>query len=178
MFLSYNDDQSISNYIINSIFKCWDSITSNVYLNVNLKQFNALTFISILFKVYLIDLLKKPMTNEDDNDLIDTSLKFYAIYLSKITNDINSTLADSVTLIYDEQQQQLSNDELDTAKSIGTQLCELLIKQFDKNCLTESNSILKVSIFNALKCLFVFSNDAKVAAINCKYPYFMRVIYV
>jgi hypothetical protein len=50
----------------------------------------------------------------------------------------------------------------------GCELCELLIKQFDKHCLSEQLSSMKISVYNTLRALLVFSTEAKYFALNGK----------
>ena len=52
--------------------------------------------------------------------------------------------------------------------TLGNQLCELLIKKFDKHCFSDHVTSLKISIYNTLRTLLMFSVEAKNFALEGK----------
>jgi hypothetical protein len=97
--------------------------------------------------------------------------------LSKITLGNNSKNLDTVSFIYDfNPQQQHANINVDYKKTLGSQLCDLLIKQFDKHCLNEQSSNLKLSIYNTLRALLVLSIEAKHTALDGKTFFFLLFV--
>ena len=87
-----------------------------------------------------------------NDDLIENTLKFYSIYLSKITLANNSKIFDKISFIYDFNPEETATNKNSgngkTFKPLGHQLCDLLIKQFDKHCMNEQFNTLKLSIYN------------------------------
>ena len=57
-------------------------------------------------------------------------------------------------------------NENDDQAALGTQLCQQLIKQFDKYFLVETNQNLKLIISNIMKTLLAVSDSAKQTALN------------
>ena len=109
-----------------------------------------------------------------DTELYENALRFYSTYLSKITQVNDKTLSDNISVVFDVQLNHADNDETrqtfqDDKKTLGYKLCNLLIKEFDKYCLSDSNVNIKTGVFNSLKTLLVLSFEAKNAAIESKF---------
>ena len=114
-----------------------------------------------------------------------TCLKFYAIYMSKLTQYQTrpnapknlQIIADNISYLLD-QQQLSSRDQSSSATTLGEHLCQKLIKKFDKHFLATTSSAnttvttadtllaYKAHVANLLKCVFSLSASAKKEALK------------
>ncbi|CAF0962770.1 unnamed protein product, partial [Brachionus calyciflorus] len=144
-FLNLNEDKSTIEMCLIVISKCWQILT-NYLLN---------------------DLLADEDSNDQINlNLIENGLKFYSIYLAKLTQLVNSNSSNNLKILFDNILYLFDLNESNLEdKSIGSQLTLKLIKLFDKYFMVDySLSNMKIIIANVLKGLFVLSNTAKKTA--------------
>ena len=115
-----------------TLSKCWQTIT-NFIINEILLEEN-----------------KEAADEETNKRLFENSLQFYAVFLSKLIQLGEKSsqillLAENVTYVFDEEL---------NGSSLGSLLCQRLIKQFDKYFLVETNPGAKLIVANILKTLF------------------------
>ena len=102
------------------------------------------------------------------DELFQSALQFYSIYLSKLTQLRDSSptislLVENISYLFD-----VPCTNSDVVETTGSELCKKLIKEFDKCFLDETNQKLKLTISNIMKCLLSLSDSAKKTALNGK----------
>ena len=193
-FLSMYDDRTIVDNVLIIISKCW-IIISNYMINDLLCNENIAS-----------DKITQPRnsgeseeinfsSNKDDisencMNLFENALRFYSLYLAKLTqltpNSINSStnnnikvLCENISYLFDSIEVSETNNQLinkrmnvenaaENQNSLGAVLTRKLIKLFDKYFLVDTNLSLKQIVANLIKGLFALSNTAKQVAVNCK----------
>lgn len=152
-FLSLNDDKSTVEMCLIVISKCWQILTGYI----------------------LNDLLCDPSSDSITLSLIESALKFYSIYLAKLTQLVNSNSSTNLKILFDnilylfDYSNCKTDGEIDPKNSIGAQLAKKLIKKFDEFFMIENAAhSMKTIICNTLKGLFVLSNTAKKIALESK----------
>lgn len=149
-FLTINDEKSISESYLFKISKCWTSLT-NYLLN---------------------DLLNHDHEFKETDDLVCNGLKFYSIYLAKLTQlNSSSSLNSNVKIIFENIAYLFDSTEPinanDPDSSFGASLCRKLIKLFDRYFLVDTNANMKTIISSMIKGLFSLSQTAKQVAVDC-----------
>ena len=143
-----------------TLSKCWQTITNFIINEI------------------LVDENKEADDEETNKRLFENSLQFYAVFLSKLIQLGEKSskillLAENVTYVFDEEL---------NGSSLGSLLCQRLIKQFDKYFLVETNPSAKLIVANILKTLFTFSHTAKQTALNGLKQFFLfkfiAIIYI
>lgn len=160
-FLNYNDEKSAYEFYLVSISKCWINISQ--YLLSELLVDKDKT--KLVKSKYLAD-----NTNNHFNQLFQNAIQFYSFYLSKLTqmSERSKTiqiLVENLGSLFDLNQSE-SADEPNL--TLGSQLCQQLIKEFDKYFLVETHQNLKLIISNIMKTLLGLSSSAKLTALNGK----------
>ncbi len=195
-FLSQYEDKTIVDSCLIIISKCWLIISSylindllsndNIQGETNGEQYGS---------------------NHNDMkqscaSLFENALRFYSIYLAKLTQLSPDTLGQStssrsirvlcenISYLFDSIEiSQLSNtnsckhdlstSEIDSSlsnqSSLGAMLTRRLIKLFDKYFLVDTNQSLKQIMSNLIKGLFALSNTAKEVAVECKLLFFLII---
>lgn len=150
-FLNLNDDKSTVEMCLIVISKCWQILTGYI----------------------LNDLLCDSSTDSITLNLTENALKFYSIYLAKLTQLVNSSSSNNLKILFDnilylfDYSNSKSEGEVEPANSIGAQLAKKLIKKFDEFFMVENAAQnMKVVICNILKGLFVLSNTSKKIAVE------------
>ena len=90
------------------------------------------------------------------------------MYLSKLTqlkenSNAITLLVENISLLFDVP---ISDSHLSNDQTIGSRLCQHLIKEFDKYFLVDTNQTLKLTVSNIMKCLLSLSDSAKKTALN------------
>ena len=154
-FLNYDNEKSIYELFLVSISKCWVNITE--YLLKELLVDKEKTKFSTMKHKYLND-------SQSFKQLFQNALQFYSIYLSKLTQLSERTK--TISLIVQNVSCIFDLNENDDQAALGTQLCQQLIKQFDKYFLVETNQNLKLIISNILNTILALTDSAKQTALN------------
>lgn len=163
-FLSTNEEKHLTESCLFRISKCWTTITS--YLTNDL----------------LAD--ERLFAENDDDMLLTNALKFYSIYLSKLTQLINSNensstnnqqiMFENITYLFDslDGDDQCHADSDHSNMSFGALLCTKLIKLFDTYFLVDTNPTMKQIVASLMNGLFSISQTAKQVAVNCNHFFF------
>lgn len=154
-FLNYTDDKSILENFLFSFAKCWHTITTYVLSDILQKKSSSIT------KQVVVT---NDTTDASDNRLYENALQFYACFLSKLTllSEKSMKIKGLVENIAD------VFDEVNNERTLGSQLIDRLINEFDKNFLVETNQNTKNIISNCMKALMNLSVSAKSTALNGK----------
>jgi hypothetical protein len=157
--LNLNEDKRTFESLLISVSKCWPNITQYL-LNQILTENNSNQ-----------NFAKKRISSEIflqsySNQVFQNALHFYSSYLSKLTQ-LKESSKDMTLLI--ENISQLFDTHISEShqeQTVGSRLCQLLIKEFDKCFLIDTNQTLKLSVSNMMKCLLSLSDSAKKTALN------------
>jgi hypothetical protein len=173
-FLNYTDDRQLLENFLLTFTKTWHSITSYIMTDIlaiaRVETSNKKDG-SIQYKNNSDSYFNNP-SDDSSSRLYDNSLQFYSCFLSKLTSLSEkssriSGLVANVTAIFDSVD-VTTYEHSSTSSSLGSQLCDRLINEFDKNFLVETNQNVKLIISNIMKALMSLSHSAKQTALNGK----------
>jgi hypothetical protein len=159
-FLIHYDDKSIIEHCLIVMSKCW------------------LTISRFILNELLIDKCEQAIRCDaaslSHNQLFENALQFYSIYLSCLTqlsgeSERIQTLCEKMSCLFDYEYEKTSEHANESSsKTLGTQLCSNLIRQFDKYFIVDTNQTLKQIVANMMKSLLSLSESAKRVALDCK----------
>ena len=185
-FLNYYEDKSIVEKCLIIISKCWLTISNFVLNELLVESKESVYEPSQSVKSKYSNLLSASSSSSSCNQLFENGLKFYSIYLSKLTQLSSDSeniqiLSDNISYLFEVYDVNsiglnicaITNDPSNTSedsdvnsRTLGGSLCRKLIKQFDKYFLVDTNLNLKLIISNIMKALFALSDAAKKVAVN------------
>lgn len=181
-FLNYTDDRQLLESFLLTFTKTWQNITSYILTDIlptarsstSNNSTGAKKAVSIIQYKNNSDVYFNQQSEEPNSRLYDSSLQFYSCFLSKLSSLSEkstriSGLVANVTSIFDAVSNETERVEATVTESLGSQLCDRLIKEFDKNFLVETNQNVKLIISNIMKALMSLSTSAKQTGLNGVY---------